>query len=331
MAARLLSTIVTAAIAWHAGSLPARAQQPREIVYGLPSKSLIASVPRIADEMGLFEKYGLKPKFTYIDSTAGTATALLSKSVDVATTGTTEVIAAAARDQHLVIVANHYNGLAGSLVLSKATINKLGISPAAPLAERLKALNNLSIASVSKISTFTIAYKGAASSAGAEPRFSYTAVSAMGVALDSGAVDGMIVTAPFWTVPVLKGTGVVWLSPAKGDLPAKNTPSSAAITASTKAFADANPDVVRRIASVFDDLAAAFAERPADVKAAIARLFPTFDGTTIDLILSLEGPAFRAKVLTREDVAHDIEFMKASGLEFGPIEKVDPGATLVRR
>jgi ABC-type nitrate/sulfonate/bicarbonate transport system substrate-binding protein len=307
------------------------AQQPRDISFGMPSKSVIASVPRIADEMGFFAKHGLKPKFSVIDSTAATAAALLSKSIDFATTGTTEVIAAAARDQKLVVLNSHYAGLAGSLVLSKAAADKLGVSPGAPAADRLKALNNLTIASVSKVSSFTIAYKGAATAVGAEPRFVYMAVNAMGAALETGAIDGAIITGPFWAFPVLKGTGVLWLSPPKGDLDAKFMPSSAGIAATTRAYADANPDVVKAVVATLDDLSMAFAERPADVKAAIGRLFPELDAKALDLVFSLEAKAYTTKPLTAADIAHDLAFMKLSGLDLGPIDTVDPASVMWKR
>jgi ABC-type nitrate/sulfonate/bicarbonate transport system substrate-binding protein len=308
---------------------PALTAQERDITYALPSTSLVASPPRIAQELGLFAKYGIHPKFAYIDSTSGTATALLSGSTELAVTGTSEALAAAARGQYLVILASHYSGLAGSLVLSKSLVQKFGIPPEAPTVERVKALNNVIIASTSKISSFTIAYKGLANSVGADPRFSYMAVGAMGAALQSGAVDGIIVTAPYWTYPVLKGDGVLWLMPARGDLPPQFMPSSASVTATTREFALANSGLVNSVTAVFAELSTAFADEPAEVKAAIAKLYPELNPETLNLIFSLEAKAFETGPLTQTDIVHDIEFMKRSGMELGPIEKVNTADLLV--
>lgn len=321
--------LVLAAVTALAG--PALSQTPREISFALPSKSLLASPARIADQMGLFAKHGLKPNFSYVDSTAGTASALMSRTVDFATTGTTEVIAAESRDQHLQILASHYKGLAGALVLSKATVDKLGVSPTAPVADRLKALNNVLIASTSKVSSFTVSYKGAANSVGAEPRFAYMAIAAMGAALESGAVEGIIVTAPLWPMPVIKGTGVLWLSPARGDLAPEFMPSSASVSATTRAYAEANPDVTKRVVAVFDEFAAAFGTRPAEVKAAVKALYPELDQPVLDMIFSLEERAFQTNPLTPADIAQDIAYMKTSGMELGPIDKVKPEVTLYQR
>ena len=329
MRRKFLKLMVMSAFA--AMPITAQAQQLREISFGLPSKSLVASPPRMAEELGLFAKHGLKPKFSFIDSTSATATALLSKSVEFSTTGISEVIAATARNQHLVVVASHYNGLAGALVLAKPVADRLGVKADAPVAERLKALNNVLLASVSKISSLTIAYKGGANANGAEPRFTYMAVGAMGAALESGAIEGAVVTAPFWAIQVLKGTGVLWLSPARGDLPAEYMPTTAAVAATTKALAESDPALVRKVAAVFDDLSAAFVQRPADVKAAIARLYPDLDAKTLDLVFSMEAKAFAAKIMTPADVLHDIKHMKLSGLDLGPIDSVDPASILFKR
>jgi ABC-type nitrate/sulfonate/bicarbonate transport system substrate-binding protein len=310
---------------------PAWAADLQEITYALPSKSLLGSPARIAEEMGLFAKRGLKPTFSYVDSTSGTATALLSGSVDFGTTGTNEPIAAAARGQHLLIVANHYKGLAGALILSKAAVTKLGVKPDAPLADRLKAVNGLVIASTSKVSSFTVSYEGAIRSVGAEPRFTYMAVGAMEAALEQGAVDGAVLTAPLWTTPVLRGVGVLWLSPAKGDLDYKFMPSAASVTTTTPAYAAAHPDVVRKVADVYDELAADFKDHPDLVKAAIVKLFPEIPSQAWDMVLTLEAQSFETKPLTPADIAHDIAYMKMSGMDLGPIDKVDPASVLYQR
>jgi ABC-type nitrate/sulfonate/bicarbonate transport system substrate-binding protein len=310
---------------------PSMAQDLREITYGLPSKSLVAAAPRIADEMGLFSKHGIKPVFRFIATTAGTTAALLSNSVQFAETGSTEVIAAAARGQQLVIIANHYAGLSGALVLSKQAVKKTGVLADAPIAERLKAVDGLLLASTSAVSTFTISYKTAAEAAGVKPRFTYMAMSAMGAALESGAVDGVIMTAPLWAFPVLKGTGELWVHPAKGELDATFMPATAALTATTKAFAEANSVLAKDVAAVFDDYAVAVATRPDEVKSAIVRLFPEIDAKTVDLVFSLESKAFATRPLTPADITHDSAYMKQSGGNFGAIDSVDPASVLIAR
>jgi len=328
---RIVYTIAAGLAAFATLATPSSAEGLRAISYALPSKSFSAAAPRIADALGLFAKHGLKANFTYIDTTAATTSALLSRSVEFAETETTSAIAAAARGQHITILAHHYTGLSGTLILSKATVAKLGVSPDAPPAARLKALDKVLLSSPSRISSLTVSYKAAANAAGAEPRFSFMAVNAAGAALEAGAVEGSALTAPFWALPVVKGTAVVWLSPAKGDIDRNMMASTAVATATTRDFAASNPDLVNQVVAVYDDLKRAWADRPKDVHAAYAKVFPELDANTLELILSLEAGALLTKPLTPEDIKDDIAYMKMSGGEFGPLDQVDPAALLLKR
>ena len=70
--------------------------------------------------------------------------------------GASEVLAARVRGVDIVIVANIYRGLSGSVVLAKSVAAKLGVSPTAPVEQRLHALDGLAIASPSATSAYTI-------------------------------------------------------------------------------------------------------------------------------------------------------------------------------
>ena len=48
----------------------------------------------------------------------------------------------------------------------------------------------------------------------------------MTAALESGAIQGFIAGAPFWAAPIVKGSGVLWISGPKGELPAEHVPVS---------------------------------------------------------------------------------------------------------
>jgi len=305
------------------------AQSPREITMSLPSRSLVAASPRIADELGLFAAHGLKPKFTYMDSANASTLALISRSVDVAMSGTADAVAAQAHGQKVLIIANTFAGLSGNLVLSKAVADRLGVTPSARIGERLKALDGLLIASTSATSSFTISYGNSARAAGSNIRFTYMGLPAMVAALETGVVQGIIATAPFWTVPVVKGTAVLWIAGPKGELPAEFLPASAADLQVMRDYADANPDVVKAVIAVIAELRKAIVERPADVKAAIARLYPELNAATLELIYGVDAAAWNAAPLTAADVAHEIAYVKLSG---GPIEQlagINPASMLL--
>lgn len=116
-------------------------------------------------------------------------------------------------------------------MLSKAVANKLGVSPSAPVRERLKALDGLMIASPSATSSFTISFRGAVAPwqrREANVHFAYTACRRWKRHSKAALSRANVATAPFWAFPVLKGTGVLCFSDPKGELPPECTPVSPA-------------------------------------------------------------------------------------------------------
>lgn len=306
----------------------ASGQPLKDVSIALGSVGFGTAPVRIAKELGLYEKHGLNAKVVIMDSGAAAITALISRSTDTALAGSGELIAAQGRGQKVVIIANVYNGSSGTLVLSKTAADKLGVSATAPANERLKALDGLVIASPSAASAYTASLRGATRNAGANIRITYMSPQTMASAIEAGAIQGYIAGAPSWTPPVVKGSGIVWISGPKRDFPADNMPVSAGSLQALRDHAEANPDLMRRLTAVFVDLAKAIDERPADVKAALARVYPDLDGTTLDLLLASESAAWKAKRLTADDMKHEIFFVKSSGVELPQIENVDPASLL---
>lgn len=308
----------------------AEAQQPREITIGLGSGSLVAATARIANEIGLFAKNGLQPRFIVMESANAATTALISKSTPAVVSGPAELVIAQARGQKVVAIANAYGGLGATLVLAKSVADKLGVSPDAPVPQRFKALDGLVLAAASPTATYKIAFDGAAKAAGATVRFTYMAQGAMPAALESGAVQGYVASAPVWGVPVLKGLGVVWISGPKGELPREFSPVSTANMQVMRDYAEANPEIVRSLAAVYSDFAKAVDERPADVKAAITKLYPDLTPQTLELLYGTESRAWKAGPLTAEDIKQDIAFVKVGGAQLPDIDKIDPASMLFR-
>lgn len=312
-------------------SSPALAQPVREVRIGLSSSSFGASGVRVANELGLFTAHGLAPKLIVMDSGNAAIAGALSGSLEFAMSGPGEVIAARARGQKLVMIVNGYRGLAGTLVLSKAAVEKAGIAADAPLAARFKALDDLIIGSPSATSVYTVALKHAIKAAGAgEPRFTYMGQPAMVAALESGAIHGFIAGAPFWAVPVLRGVAVSWVSGPKGELPPDAVPSSSASLVATEGMAVRESAFISRFVAVFTDLGNAIRERPDEVRAAVARLFPELDNRTLDLLVPIEAPAWAAGLVTRADVEHDIAFVRGSGVPVPNLDQLDPASLVFK-
>ena len=278
------------------GSAPLRSQQLTEVTIGIPAAGLATSSMRIAKEMGVFAKNGIDPKFVSLDNASLLTQALISGSIQLSAAGPSEVITAQAKNFKVIVIGTTYAGHANTMVLSKAVVDKLGVSLTAPVNERLKALDGLVIAGTSPTQAGALSFKSASNAVGANIRFTYMAQPAMPAALESGAIQGFFSSAPFWTIPVAKGTAVVWISGPRKEIPAAFSPVNASVLETMRDFAESHPDLMKRLAKSLADFAQVVEERPADVKAAIARIFPELEKQTIDLFfenkfVGLQGKA----------------------------------------
>lgn len=322
----LKSLMVAAALVATAGA--ATAQDLRKITVAPSSYSLPAGGLRLANELGLFEKHGLDPDITPMDSGAVATMALLSNSVEFSNSGPLDVVINNARGQDLVVVMSIYRGNPGVLVLSQAAVDRVGVDPSGPVTDRLKALDGLVIATPSATSTYTVAGRSA-ETVGAKVNFTYMAQPAMVAALETGAIDGYIASSPFWTDPVLRGEAVVWISGPAGEVPEGYSPVNAVTVHTTGKFAADHPDIIDAVQAVGQDLALAFQEQPDEVKAAISRLFPDLTTETIDLIYKIEAPAFGGtQPITTADMIKEIAFSRLSGADLPPDSELDPAGMI---
>jgi ABC-type nitrate/sulfonate/bicarbonate transport system substrate-binding protein len=303
------------------------AQPVKDISIALASRSFATAAIPLAEELGLFMKNALAPKITVMENASSATAALISGSVEVAVSGPGEMIAAQGRGIDVVAVACGYKGFAGSLILSKKVADSLSVSPTAPVDERLKALSGLTIASTSATGAYTIAFRSATAAASAKNvEFVYMAQPAMLAALGRGVIQGFVAGAPYSAIALVSGSGVIWI-------PGPQVPrsSSSAIAASIQMMrnvADADPARAKSLAQVFADLSQAIAQRPAEVRAALGRLFPDIEPATMDIVFASESPAWQTDPITVEDMKHDIEVLKMAGAPIPNIERLDP-ATLI--
>jgi ABC-type nitrate/sulfonate/bicarbonate transport system substrate-binding protein len=325
-ASKIAGWIIGCAVFISAGAV--HAQQTRQITIANSSPSIGAAGGRIAKEMGLFAKYNIDPVFSVMDNSGVAIAALLAGSANLASAGTPELIVAHDRGQKLVAIATVYAGFSGSLVLAKSVVDKLGVSASAPVAERLKALNGLLIGSPSPTAIGSVILKGAMQAVGGDVRYTYLSQPTMPAALETGAIQGFQASAPAWVLPVVNGTGVLWISGPKGEFPPEQSPRVAAQLQTTRSYAEANPALMKDLASVFADLAKAVEERPNDVKAALMKLFPELNRATIDIVFDVESRGWKGQQATPQVMAHEIGLVKLSGIPLQNPAGLDPAAML---
>lgn len=310
--------------AGRANAQPAR----RDITIPVSSFSFASVVVRAAKELGLFEQNGLNARIVAMDSANVATSALIAGSAEVVVSGPGELIAAQARGQPVVLVVDVYRGFGASLVLAKAAAARSGVEASAPVAQRLKALDGLVIASPSATSSFTVAFKGAAEAVGAKLRFVYMAQPAMAAALENGAIQGMVASAPFWGFPVSRGGGVLWLSGPRGELPAQFMPVSTTSIQAMQPFAAANPRLMQQLIATVRGFGTIVAERPAVAKAAVAKLYPDVDAATMEVLFAAESERWNTRPMTPDDIRHEIEFIRSGGGSMPGLDRIDPAQAL---
>lgn len=324
---RTLSCVVRTVLvsAWLAALVgPAAAESLTKVSIGLSSASLPAAGARIAKQMGLFEQHGIDASVTPMDSGSVATMALISGSIAFSTSSPTDVVLSQAHGQDMVAVTSIYRGIAAVLVLAKPVADQTGVAPDAPIIRRLKALDGLRIATPSATSVFTWALKPAAASAGAKVVFVYMDQPAMVAALQTGAIDGFMASSPFYGTPVVNGSGVIWLNGPRQEFPPALTPANAVTLNVLRSFALAHRDLVRRVSDVFADLAKAVKDRPNDVKAAMAKLFPSIEPHTLDVLFETEAAGYATTPLDAAAMAHEIAFLKASNVNLPGLDRIDP-------
>jgi ABC-type nitrate/sulfonate/bicarbonate transport system substrate-binding protein len=313
-----------------AGFGGARAQAPKlqDVALAVSSTSFVIGGVRIGERAHLFERNGIALRIIVMDSGNSAMAALIGGSVQFAVTGPSEVLAARVRGQDFVIVTNLYRGFAGSVVLSKAAVERLHIAPDAPVKERLHALDGLVLAEPSATSALLAPLRAAAEEAGAHPRFTYMAQGTMPAALENDAIAGMVASFPFAGTPILRGTGVLWINGPGGELPQAVLPASSSCIQTSAAFARNNPDIVRRMQQSVLDIAAYIQSDPAGARAALGAAYAQLTPAEIDLAFNQQWRNWTQPRLTVDDMRQEVRLLALS-VKLPGLDELDPASALL--
>jgi ABC-type nitrate/sulfonate/bicarbonate transport system substrate-binding protein len=269
----------------------------------------------------------LQPGIVVMESGNAAMSALIGGSVPFAVTGPPEVLAARLRGKDMVIVANLYAGFAGSLILATGIAKRTGVAPAAPVQDKLHALDGLTIAVPSATSVLLAPIKEGAARTGANARFTYMAQPAMPAALESGAIQGFVASFPFAGMPVLRGTGVIWINGPGRELPEDLVPSSSSVLQATSTYIKANLPTVRKLRQSVVDIAGFIQKDPAAARHALAASYPQLSAQAIDLAYDRQWRNWTRPFLTAADMRQELKLLKAS-IQAPGLDNLDPAAAL---
>lgn len=297
------------------------------VTLAISSNSLAYGGLRIAESAGLYAQNGIALRVVTMESGNAAISAVLGNSAHFAASGPGEILAARLRGRTLVIIANIYRGLPGSLILATSVAARTGIPPNAPIAQRLRALDGLTIAQPSPTSAYLHPYRAAAESVGAKIKFVYMTQPAMVAALQAGAINGFVAGAPFSMAPQTNGSGILWISGPADELPEPVRPASSACLQTTVDYANTHPAIIAAMRNTATDLATLIQTRPAEAKTLLARAYPMLDPAAIDAAFTENAANWSRPTLTIVDIQREIAIQISSGAMQG-VATIDPASVL---
>jgi ABC-type nitrate/sulfonate/bicarbonate transport system substrate-binding protein len=224
-----------------------------------------SAVALAAAKPDVFGKHGIKVTVNDLrGASPNCIAALLSEAADLCQVGTTTGTDAIAEGADLVAVAV-LTGPVAEIVLSKQAADKLSVKPDGPIADRVAALKGLNIVtSAPGSANYTIldSLMGTVDSSISDIRYRTLAeVPAMIEGIRNNGIDGA-----FWVIgslaPVVQdGTGVRWISLARGDVEQYLGLPFTSVFA-RRDWAEQHPELVQRIHDAYADAIAELKNDP---------------------------------------------------------------------
>jgi len=205
--------------------------------------------------------------------------ALLSEAVELCQVGTptgTDAIAEGAELRAVAVLTGPIN----EIFLSAATVARLGVAPDAPVNDRIAALRGLTLTTSAPGTAHYLTLGETLGRVGLsydDIRYSTLGdVAAMIESIRNNQIDGSM-----WTIgslaPLLQdGSGVRWISMARGDVPEFSTLPYVTVYARAD-WIDANPDLVARIHQSYADSIEMLRTDPTASERIKARFAPDLD------------------------------------------------------
>ena len=284
----------------------------------IPSLSANQALGFIALKAGIFKKNGLNVKTVNAGTGALAVEALTGGSGQFVVTGSADLFSAAKSGQHLYILAKASSGLSTQIVLTSAGVQKAGLTASAPLAQRIKALNGLTIASPSAASSWTAQAAKAAATQGATIKFTYVQENSMAAAMQAGKIDGLVAAPPWSTEALYAKTGTLWLSGPAGTFPGGYAVSSYGdpLVATTKAYGDAHPQVAEEFTKSIVQAAALLKSQPAQAAAYVKQVaYPTMSEAEFNQVWAATKPLLLTPSLSLQSLKSTLALDGDSSLD----------------
>jgi ABC-type nitrate/sulfonate/bicarbonate transport system substrate-binding protein len=257
---------------------PLHAQQTEEFILANPAFSLTFSASYIADDLGLWQKHGIKMKTVSITG-IGAINSVISGSSHFAQASASSFGRATARGQKLIAIATTIERPFAQLILRKDIAVAAGFDPKAPLAKRAALLKGHTVA-VDSINSMIHAYvRLLAARAGINPddvRVAPMAPNSMLAAFQSKQIDGFAMSLPWPLKPVQDGQATLIASGPDGD-PADMVPFGHNLIVTRQDTCVQRRQACEAVGRSIAEATAFIKTKPAEAFALLKKRFPTLD------------------------------------------------------
>jgi NitT/TauT family transport system substrate-binding protein len=281
------SWLVFAAIT---GAAPARALEQATVA--LPAVSPLFVTLDVADDLGLWEKYGVDLKTIDVPG-VGAVNAVISGSVEFAASGAASPLRAAKRGQPLLVIATLADRLYVQIVMRRSIAEAASFDRSASLAARARLLRGRTIA-VEAVGGSADVYLRLIAAEGEltedDLHLAPMLQSNMEAAFDTGAIDGFVAGPPYSVVPVEAGTGVVVASGPDGD-PGNMVPFGYIVMVTRPPVCAARRALCVGVGQALKEAAGFVVEHPAEAAASVRKRFPNLSDPVFQATMAA---AFRA-------------------------------------
>jgi ABC-type nitrate/sulfonate/bicarbonate transport system substrate-binding protein len=241
----------------------------------------------------------VRVKITPAPSGSVCLNAVVGRSINFCASTSEGLVLARAEGAPAIAIQAHNRAMTLSVVLRKAIVDKLGLTRASPIADRIKALTQLGTigatgpgAASEQIFKFLVKKAGGI---GTILRFVYIGAPELPVSLMNNVIDAYALSPPSAEITEPSGKGYVLIPLGKGEVP-ELTDYPYEVLMVRPDYVEANPKIAMAVSRAISRGGALFRSKPEEAKAALRshRLGVKLDESVFDLSYSMVANAMPA-------------------------------------
>lgn len=287
-----------------------------DVTVAMPNFTFTSTPNFIAEELGLWAKYGLRVKIIQIAG-VGATNAVIAGSADFVQAGGSTLTRAASRGQRLLAIANTAERNIVTITMRKEIAEAAGFDAKAPLEKRAALLRGRTFG-VGAINANPHAYLLAVAARGGvkpdELRVTALEGNAMMAAFQSKQIDGMSNSPPWPLKPVVDGLSVVIASGPDGDPPNAINFAYNVVLAKPETC-EKRKHICVAMGRVVKEAIAYMHSHPAEVRAILAKKFPNLEPKLIEAAYAeILKSTPKVPVVTKESLDNADAFNVEAGM-----------------